>query len=659
MNRLPRRTRGRLTGLLLVAFLAAMTLPGATFASPDDTDEPLLDVEIVDLSPTVLTRDSDLRLTVAATNTTDTPIAEATITLLTQEWTPATRSALQGWLSPDRYRATRGLETTTLTAVAPGERREFEITVPATAFRFDTWGPRGIEVRAQVPEERLPTDRERTWVLWWDEPRVSPTQFGVLAPVTPTVTELAGWSTDHDRIPRMLQLAAIPGVTVALDPAVLALADGQPEVDALADAAAAAAAALLLPWGNADAAALLHAGRPDLYRELLDRGQDTLAAAGARAAGTIDWPATVDRTTLGGTTGDVVVLSDSLFPELTRLTSTRDARAAVAGRAALLLDSSLGAALAGTAGDQVLTPVQQRQFVAATLAVITRERPSDSRLVVAALPFDDDGGAGVLLADALSLPWVRPTAPATTLPFEGAPVSADGIPVEAELPEGALTPDLLADLDRARAELAVAGEATAEPFVDPLVTQLALQPSATWRDSPEMRAAQLEHVVASARMVTQGVTVADSSPILMISEQSNFPVRLTSTAPVDVTVRVELVPSDRRMQGEPTVVTVPAGGEVAAQVPVTAVGWGDLTVTVRLSTTEGSPLGSPAEVPVRIRADWENIAMTALAAGGGAAFVFGIWRTVRRNRATDRAARIEAAAEELDVLTHARDGASS
>jgi hypothetical protein len=60
-------------------------------------------------------------------------------------------------------------------------------------------------------------------------------------------------------------------------------------------------------------------------------------------------------------------------------------------------------------------------------------------------------------------------------------------------------------------------------------------------------------------------------------------------------------------------------------------------------------VGDPVDIPVRIRADWENMALTALTAGAGAAFVFGVWRTIRRNRATGRAAQLDAAAEELDA----------
>lgn len=658
---LPRCRRSRLAGFVFLAAAAMLPLAGLPAGAADDA--PPLDLEIVDLAPVVLAGDADLRLTVAATNTTDAPIDEATVTLRAQEWTPNTRTSLEGWLDPGRYRATRTLQATTLTVLAAGERREFEFSVPAADFRFDAWGPRGVEVRADpvAAGVALDPDRERTWVLWWNEPRVSPTEVGVLAPVTPTVEELSGYSPGLVRLRTLLQQATLPGVTPALDPVILSLADEDPQLDALltAEATARAATSFLLPWANADATALLHGGRSPLYHSLLERGTAALDAAGARAAGTLDWPTTPDLATLAGTTGDVVVLPSTAFPELAALTYTRDARATVEGRAAVVTDSGLTTAIADavTSTGATLTPLQQRQFVAATLAVVTRERPNDSRLVLLALPFDDDGAAAPIIEAIATLPWVTPVRLAEVLTPEAPPLSSAGIAAEPELPEGALTAADLARLEAVTDDVLLAERMAADPaaFTEPLISRLALQPSATWREQPAARAVQLDEVAATARALTAGVAVSDSSPILMVNDSANFPVRLTSTAPVDAVVRVNLLPSDRRMDMTSQVVTVPAGGEILTRVPVTAVGWGDLVVTVRLSTEFGEWLGQPVQIPVRIRADWEDVALTTLTAGAAVAFLFGIYRTVRRNRATGRAAQMEAVAEELDAATREPD----
>jgi len=655
----PRPRRWRQVAPALVAGAFAATLASAAAAVPatapagtpaETLGAPALDVEVLGLEPVVLTGDGTLTLTLALRNGTDATIESATVDLLGQEWTPNNRSSLVRWLELDRYGATLPLHSETLGSLAAGERRQLVITVPAASFRVDAWGPRGIEVRAtpRVAGAALEPDRERTWVLHWNAPAVEPTRAAFLLPVTPTPAEMTGGPLT--RLRSLLDLD-VPGVTFALDPAVLALADDQSTLDALltAEFTAVSGESFVLPWGNADAAALLHAGRTSLYADLVARGAATLDEAGARAAGSLDWPATPDRATLAGTGGDVVALPDTLFPERDPLAHTRDALASVDGRAAVVLDGRLGDALRGDAAGTPLTALQQRQFLAASLAVVTRERPRESRLVVIALPFDADDDVAPLLEAVAGVPWVEPAGLAGALAADAPALDPGVIPAEPELPEGALTD--FGPLDAATAGLALAEQLAVDPsgFADPLAARLSLYPSATWRQEPAAREAMLRSVAADAAAVTGGLAVADSSPINMISESANFPVRITSTAPVDTSVRVLLFPSDRWLHGEAVDVVVPAGGEAVVQVPVTAVGWGDLTVRVQLATVGGVWVGDPVDIPVRIRADWENMALTALTAGACAAFAFGVWRTIRRNRATGRAAQLDAAAEELDA----------
>jgi len=681
----PRRGQSWLVALplLLAAFLALISPAAATpeppalepaIAAPTATAaDAALDVEILDLQPVVLTDGSDLVLRLRVANTTTDVIDTASVTVLAQEWTPTTRTSLARWLDLGRYRATLPLSTTDLEPLAAGESREFEVSVPSASFHFTTWGPRGLEVAADGTAAGIPfdADRERTWVLWWDEPTVSPTAVGVLAPVTPTVDELSGQPGALDRVLALLEQATIPGVTPVIDPVVLTLADGDPVLDGRVTAAVAALAdrSLALPWANADAAALLDANQADLYRTLLDRGSAALATAGVAPAGSVDWPLDPDLATLAGTGGDVVVLPGAAFPERSASNSTPDALATVAGRTAVVLDTELGEALRGTARvdgeDVTLTPLQQRQYIAGTLAVVTRERPGQSRLVVTALPFDDDAASAALVEVVAGLPWVTPADLPAALTGEGpateppAVLDAGTLPAEAILPDTALTGDKLGAIESTAATLRLAGELVVDPatVVDPLSARLSLQPSATWRQAPLARDLQFAEVAEQAATLTGGITVRASSTINMLSGSANFPVTVTSTLPVDAVVQVNLEPSDRLLREvEPRVVTVPAGGEASAQVPVVAAGWADFTVDVVLTTVAGTPVGEVVAIPVRVRADWENLGMTALVAGAGLAFVVGVVRTVRRNRATGRAAEIDAAAEELDDLARANEG---
>ena len=77
---------------------------------------------------------------------------------------------------------------------------------------------------------------------------------------------------------------------------------------------------------------------------------------------------------------------------------------------------------------------------------------------------------------------------------------------------------------------------------------------------------------------------------------------------------------------------IPAHQSSTAQVPVHAVGSGDVVVEVLLTTPEGSPIDDPVEIQVRVRADWETVGTAVVAGILVVMLVVGIIRTVRRAR---------------------------
>jgi len=108
-----------------------------------------------------------------------------------------------------------------------------------------------------------------------------------------------------------------------------------------------------------------------------------------------------------------------------------------------------------------------------------------------------------------------------------------------------------------------------------------------------------------------------------------------STLDQDVTVEVHLESSSTRLQtDEDVTVTVPAGGQVTASVPVTAVGSGDVDLTIQLRAQDGTNVGTPSTVHLRVRADWENVGTRVLGGILVILLVAGIIRTVRRGRRT-------------------------
>jgi len=67
-------------------------------------------------------------------------------------------------------------------------------------------------------------------------------------------------------------------------------------------------------------------------------------------------------------------------------------------------------------------------------------------------------------------------------------------------------------------------------------------------------------------------------------------------------------------------------------VPVRAVANGDTEVEIALSAPDGTSLGSPVVVPVRVRADWETRGLLVVGAVLALVLVSGLVRTIRRGR---------------------------
>lgn len=606
------RLRSRHAVLAVLLFATSLFLP----ARADTVGA--LDVELLDIEPAVLVEGSELTVRARVTNRTETRVADATVELRAQEWTPTTRTALARWLEEDVYTATLPLLTVELPSLEPGATHTATLAVDAADFGFTTWGPRGIEVSASAPAESVSPDRERAWVIWWDDPGVTPIGIGFLSPITPTVAELTDPASASGRTTALLAQATLPGVTPMLDPAL--------DVPAARELAQ----AWLLPWGNADAAALVAAGRSDLLTAL--RGDPG-------GMNTLDWLPELDQATLAGTDGDVVVAAD--IPPAQPRSYTPHGVGELAGRTVVVTDTGLSDALRGTVTGtrHALNPVQQRQFVAATAAVVVRERPSSARTVFAALPADDDASRASLITLVSTLPFVVPTTLAEAVAGPERTELNSTLPAEADLPPAAVSADELRRATEATAELDVLREVVAEPetVIDPLLRQLSTVPSLAWRAAPQARAALLNEITQVGRTYTTGLEIRGASTVNMVSESANFPVTVVSTLPVDATVALDLVPSARGLeQAAPVTVTVPAGGEVAATVPVSGVGWGDITVTVHLRTPSGAYVGDAVEIPVRVRAEWENIAVIGLVAFASFGLVLGTIRTVRRNRRTVR-----------------------
>ncbi|PYF96278.1 hypothetical protein SAMN05216184_12232 [Georgenia satyanarayanai] len=656
-------------------------------------------VSLTDVSPAVLTPGEDLVVRGTVTNGTGTEIAVPELRLRAQQSAPISRSLLERWLDPTSLSATTLLHAERLEdPVAAGESVAFTLTVPADAVPFaptySGWGPRGIEVTAHDADAPVLTDvpATRSFLLWWPDLEVETMPLAVLAAAAPTAPERAAAQESGTRLDAVAAerleplLAALdrPAVDLAVDPSLLVdvpgvvdLTAGEPADEEpteepsapsttpktalratlgdFADAPGRTVHALL--WADADAAALTHADRTDLLGDVMAARDTALEEVGLAAGTGLAWPAadtpdadTVTALSEAGATA-VVLPSSSLAPT-SQLTYTPSARAGVAVDGAtlpaVLADERLSALLAGTllpvAPDQApveLDPVTARQYLLAETAVVTRERPADRRDLLLTVPRDFAGDAEVLADQLTALaqaPWLERVGLAEMLGREAPDVERENLP-ETVVEDGevdAAELDRVTDvLERTAAFAGVLEEP--EALVDPVRASLLEVTSAAWRQLPGTRAELIDAAEDASAARRHLVAARPGSTLNLINEEAHIPVAVTNEMSRPAHVVVRLSPRDPRLVADEEVaLEIPPEQSATAQVPVHAVGSGNVVVDVVLTAPDGTPIDEPTEIQVRVRADWETVG-TAVAAGLLVIMlVAGLVRTVRRARRRGR-----------------------
>ena len=219
-------------GLLVTFLLVAATLLAGWGPASADEEQSALDVQITDITPTVLRPGDDWVIQGTVTNTGTEELSDPVIRLRFQTYVPSSRSALAEWNVDGESLVTTVLVAQPLGSdLDPGQQRSYRITIEPEESPFypgAAWGPRGIAVEATSGSVQ---DVQRTTVLWYPEEQesVAQTELSVLVPLTATAQE---WETASEegrtlaeaaagRLGGVLQAADTPGVSWAVDPALL------------------------------------------------------------------------------------------------------------------------------------------------------------------------------------------------------------------------------------------------------------------------------------------------------------------------------------------------------------------------------------------------------------------------------------------------------
>ena len=434
-----------------------------------------------------------------------------------------------------------------------------------------------------------------------------------------------------------------------------------------------------LPWGDSDIAALAHLQQTSLIETAAQRTQES-AIVKAGAPTSLAWLASsvLDSTTVGTLpqSTSTVIASPTSLPAADELTYTPSGLGALGDRAVLLPEQSLSETLTGeasqtgasdqngaatqathdtrspqTAQTDQAAELDTRQLLRGDSAILVRQAPALERDVVVAMPrraasTADPSAVHERVAALRSASWIRPQSLGDLQEHTRAEVEAtDEGPSHVERSE---PPEKVIDDDELPADLLTAASGTAATLQS--VSSVLSDPpallgdytglesvvaSASWRADPATRSAQVPAAEAAGTGVTSSLAAVPSSTINLISSEAQLPVRITSSLSQDVTVQVYLVSDNKRLQvPRTTTVKVPANQQAKVTVPIRAVGSGDVGLTVQVLAADGTTVGRPTTVDMRVRADWESRGTGIIVGLLVSIVVIGTVRTVRRGRRT-------------------------
>ncbi|QAY69519.1 DUF6049 family protein [Xylanimonas protaetiae] len=672
-----------LAGLAPAAVAAPSPTPSAASSGAAATAEaadaaPRLTLQT--LTPAVARPSDHLTLTVKVTNPTPRALKGATLDLAV-DWARITqRSALADWADGD---STRRLSTQLhepVPELAPGASTTVTLALAVDALHLGQ-GARGPRALAVTLHHGGDTVAElRTFLLWDPQSAddaaadaTDPVRLSLLAPVTgpavdpanPLSTDrLAGVTAPGGALARTLAAVEVAqqstgthgALALAVDPALVATAAASDDAQISAWAGAVAQRGDVtdvypLPPYDPDLAALAHGKLSDAA---LQAATSTPLPGGWTVPPTwgppLAWPAGTtapDLVTLAAarTAGlGTAVLPTGFGPTSGTVTGRATVPTPEGDVAALVADRTLSRVLT-EATDTASAPAaestaQSVQRLLAETSVVATQRAGDEPHLLAVLPrgwAPDVDALRTTLAALTSSGWVQ-AAPVSAL-LATDPPQVNRIPLrDSEPQDDELSPGDVRRLDVARTELDDLAAVAHDPndIIAPLAPALAAPTSVAWRAAPEARAAAVTAAVDAVKG-TRGSLSVSATDVTLISASGALPVIVTNTLPTDATVTVVLRPDTQRLvvDSHPTQV-VPANGQARFDVPVRALGSGDVEVTVQVLTPNGAEAAAPITLRLNVQAGWETAGTAVAAVAVGLLFVAGIWRTVKRGRSARR-----------------------
>ena len=609
----------------LLVFLC-VTAPKA-FAEPGSEKDP--NVQVVSISPAVLTDETEIEVKVRLRALAETDVAR--VALFMGADSLRTTEQVDAFLENGGY-VWNVAEVTLTDEQRAQASTESGVQVSLKAgieelplWNVDDWGPYAVEVRSlgHVPGSFATATSARSLLLWYGNNPTSGLHLNLIAR-----PDGAGG-----------QLSGALGVTTPLSKAeLLALGPTGPE----------AGDTLLLPTGSADLSVISAAsakGLADLATASLDSWQDsTKSPLVAKALLTSqEWFSTA----VFGVCGGYPVISPpggiqsaALPPGNYTLRSDRTEGTKVLVQTWTDLESIIREEAASK--PEVFS---KQQRIRSLTALKAKELGDEDSFLVANLLDADLSDLRVPepaslspetlrsgLTAVLDAPWVTP------VPLSEALVGPTTSVVLADLPakpSGDRT-TLQAALDPVKSALVLA-LGVLEIGVDlqevpPDLALTALAPTAAGLGIN----ARAEIAKEASTEILERYDVIDIAPsrtVNVLSHEAEFPVTLSNRGDTDARVLAGVRVNDPRLSADEWVETiVPAHSSATANVPIVALGSGNVNVVVEVRSTNGTLLDSSDPFLVRVR-PWLGDTVTWVAGSALAAlFLIGLYRTVRHGR---------------------------
>ncbi|SNS97625.1 hypothetical protein SAMN06309944_1609 [Micrococcales bacterium KH10] len=662
-----RAHRNRTGALVLIVVLATAML----LATPPAHSQPRdgIPVTIVSVAPHIATPQSEVVIEVEVTNPATTDL-NANVTLNISRVIMQERQQVSAWLAAADDDDPGSPLVSEPVTIRGDDAVKVRLTVPPGELGLlsspDGLGPRGISVTVDgiVGDVSHQLGIARTFLIWQPQSsyEVPIVDVAIAAPITGNPAALITDTAEEGRLSRVVSATVdFSGVSWLIDPALVAAAEGTLPAAALpqlqartSDETKQWAATVRSDSGlhssyalepfDADVTVIgSEPAPPSLSKSL----RDTLDEITQYWGSGITLPReNVPRRTLierAWTAGSTTVIArrnyQAVDPDDVSPGGVTTVQHANGASTVLVADPILSKTLTNPRSS---SPAAAAQEVLAQLVVIARNNPDRRRNVLISLPRSwepDVTTARAQLTALESADFVN-----SVSLDEFAAFGDDGTPrntprTSATESDFRLTPsqwsDLveLADKSKTFAQIATDPSAIAGPIAD-AVWQLT---SVQWLDNENARndiANQLNDQV-DRLLASQSVVLG--SDVNLIAASSALPITVANSLDQPVTVGVRLVADHPRLKStEIDPVEVAPHSEVSVDIPVTAVGSGDVDVLVRLLSADGTVVSTPASFTVRVRADWESRGTIIIGALLTLMLIAGIWRTIKRGRASTR-----------------------